>query len=113
MTTISTSTAIAVTEPSCGSDVSRLRTEARTVPGGWRIRGEKIAITLATAASVALVYAREPGSEGYRGISCFAVPLEAEGRVQREGEVLHLVVSRLLDRSKLLGALLARSRDFH
>ena len=71
--------AIAVTEPSCGSDVSRLRTEARRVPGGWRIRGEKIAITLATAASVALVYAREPGSEGYRGISCFAVPLEAEG----------------------------------
>ncbi len=71
--------AIAVTEPSCGSDVSRLRTEARPVPGGWRIRGEKIAITLATAASVALVYAREPGSAGYRGISCFAVPLGAEG----------------------------------
>ena len=71
--------AIAVTEPSCGSDVSRLRTEARRVPGGWRIRGEKIAITLATAASVALVYVREPGSAGYRGISCFAVPLDAEG----------------------------------
>src|SRR6516164_4122253 len=46
--------AIAVTEPSCGSDASRLRTEARRVPGGWRIRGEKIAITLATAASVPL-----------------------------------------------------------
>lgn len=71
--------AIAVTEPSSGSDVSRLRTEARSVPGGWRIRGEKIAITLATAASVALVYAREPGSQRHRGISCFAVPLEAEG----------------------------------
>src|SRR6266571_3587569 len=71
--------AIAVTEPSCGSDVSRLRTEARRVPGGWRIRGEKIAITLATAASVALVYAREPGSQGYRGISCLAVPLDAKG----------------------------------
>jgi len=28
---------------------------------------------------VALVYAREPGSQGYRGISCFAVPLDAEG----------------------------------
>src|SRR5260370_21939047 len=74
--------AIAVTEPSGGSDVSRLRTEARSVPGGWRIRGEKIAITLATAASVALVYAREPGSEGNRGISCCAVPLAAE-RVPR------------------------------
>src|SRR6266568_4946145 len=71
--------AIAVTEPSCGSDASRLRTEARRVPGGWRIRGEKIAITRATAASVALVYAREPGSHGYRGISCLAVPLDAKG----------------------------------
>jgi cyclohexanecarboxyl-CoA dehydrogenase len=71
--------AIAVTEPSGGSDVSSLRTEARRVPGGWRISGEKIAITLATAAMVALVYAREPGSDGYRGISCFAVPLDLEG----------------------------------
>ena len=39
--------------------------------------------------------------------------LEAEGRVQRAGEVLHLVVRRLTDRSQLLGALLTRSRDFH
>jgi cyclohexanecarboxyl-CoA dehydrogenase len=74
--------AIAVTESSGGSDVSRLRTEARRVPGGWRIRGEKIAITLATAASVTLVYAREPGSEGHRGISCYAVPLDAEGVIR-------------------------------
>jgi cyclohexanecarboxyl-CoA dehydrogenase len=71
--------AIAVTEPSGGSDVSTLRTQARPVPGGWRISGEKIAITLATAAAVALVYAREPGSDGYRGISCFAVPLDLKG----------------------------------
>ena len=39
--------------------------------------------------------------------------LVVEGRVQREGEVLHLVAERLADRSRLLGALLARSRDFH
>jgi len=71
--------AIAVTEPAGGSDVSGMRTEARRVPGGFKINGEKIAITLATAAAVALVYAREPGSEGYRGISCFAVPLDAKG----------------------------------
>src|SRR6266545_3625677 len=71
--------AIAVTEPSGGSDVSGLRTEARRVEGGFRISGEKIAITLATVASVALVYAREPGSQGYQGVSCFAVPLDAPG----------------------------------
>jgi error-prone DNA polymerase len=39
--------------------------------------------------------------------------LEARGAVQREGEVLHLVVKRLVDRSTLLGALLVPSRDFH
>ncbi len=39
--------------------------------------------------------------------------LEVTGRVQRQGEVLHLVAERLRDRSVLLGGLLVRSRDFH
>jgi cyclohexanecarboxyl-CoA dehydrogenase len=71
--------AIAVTEPSAGSDAARLAARVRPVPGGWRLSGEKIAITHATSAAVALVYARRDGSQGHRGISCFAVDLEAEG----------------------------------
>jgi cyclohexanecarboxyl-CoA dehydrogenase len=71
--------AIAVTEPSAGSDVSHLRTQARRVPGGWRITGEKIAITHATSAAIGLVYAREPGSTGYARISCYLVPLDSDG----------------------------------
>ena len=71
--------AIAVTEPSAGSDAARLAARVRPVPGGWRLSGEKIAITHATSAAVALVYARQPGSQGHRGISCFAVDLQAEG----------------------------------
>ena len=39
--------------------------------------------------------------------------LEAQGVLQREGEVLHLVVERLIDRSRLLGALLVSARNFH
>jgi error-prone DNA polymerase len=39
--------------------------------------------------------------------------LEVQGRVQREGDVLHVVVRSMRDRSALLGALQARSRDFH
>ena len=39
--------------------------------------------------------------------------LEAAGTVQREGEVLHVIVRRLVDRSRQLGALLVPSRDFH
>lgn len=71
--------AIAVTEPAAGSDVSNLRTEARSVDGGWRITGEKIAISHAMNAALALVYAREPGSIGHAGVSCFLVPLDADG----------------------------------
>ncbi len=71
--------AIAVTEPSAGSDASSLTAVARRGDGGWRLSGEKIAITHATSAAIALVYARDPGSAGAAGISCFLVPLDAAG----------------------------------
>jgi cyclohexanecarboxyl-CoA dehydrogenase len=71
--------AIAVTEPSAGSDAASLTTSVRPVPGGWLLSGEKIAITNATAATVALVYARQHGSSGHAGISCFAVDLDWTG----------------------------------
>jgi error-prone DNA polymerase len=38
--------------------------------------------------------------------------LEAKGYLQREGEVLHVIVERLYDRSAWLGRLTTRSRDF-
>ncbi|MDE2306538.1 MAG: error-prone DNA polymerase [Gammaproteobacteria bacterium] len=39
--------------------------------------------------------------------------LEARGRLQRQGEVVHLVVRELADLSALLGELTVASRDFH
>jgi error-prone DNA polymerase len=39
--------------------------------------------------------------------------LGVEGAIERDGEVVHLVARRLTDHSRLLGSLLARSRDFH
>jgi len=39
--------------------------------------------------------------------------MQVTGRVQRQGEVLHLVAERLEDRSRLLGMLMVKSRDFH
>jgi cyclohexanecarboxyl-CoA dehydrogenase len=71
--------AIAVTEPSAGSDAASMTASVRAVPGGWRLSGEKIAITNAACASVALVYARHAGSRGHSGISCFAVDLDSAG----------------------------------
>jgi cyclohexanecarboxyl-CoA dehydrogenase len=71
--------AIALTEPGSGSDASALRTTATRVPGGWRLRGEKTAISWAMSASAAVVYAREPGSSRAQGVSCFLVDLSSEG----------------------------------
>jgi error-prone DNA polymerase len=39
--------------------------------------------------------------------------LEVSGKLQRQGDVLHVIVSSMRDRSRLLGSLQARSRDFH
>jgi cyclohexanecarboxyl-CoA dehydrogenase len=76
--------AIAVTEPAAGSDAVHLRTTAKRVEGGWLLNGEKIGITHATSAAIGLVYAREPGSQGSQGVSCFLVQLDADG-VTRAG----------------------------
>jgi error-prone DNA polymerase len=39
--------------------------------------------------------------------------LEVHGELQRQDDVTHLIASRLIDRTHLLGELLTRSRDFH
>jgi error-prone DNA polymerase len=36
-----------------------------------------------------------------------------QGEWQRQDEVMHLIARRLIDRTKMLGELLTRSRDFH
>jgi len=39
--------------------------------------------------------------------------LEVRGRLQREGDVLHVIARRLTNLSVLLGDLVVESRDFH
>ncbi len=39
--------------------------------------------------------------------------LEVHGELQQQDGVTHLIAHRLIDRTRLLGALLTRSRDFH
>jgi error-prone DNA polymerase len=51
--------------------------------------------------------------EKYRRVARGAAALIAEGRVERQGEVVHLLVERLLDASEGLAELQGRSRDFH
>ena len=75
--------AIALTEPGSGSDASALRMTARRVPGGWRLSGEKTAISWAMSATAAVLYAREEGSSRSKGVSCFVVELSGEGVTRR------------------------------
>jgi len=52
-------------------------------------------------------------AERQRSVLLKAQLLGVAGEVQREGDVLHVIASRLWDYSSLLGRLLIRSRDFH
>jgi alkylation response protein AidB-like acyl-CoA dehydrogenase len=68
-----------LTEPDSGSDAAGLRTRARRTADGWLLNGQKMWISLADFAAVALVFARSSDAPGHRGISCFLVPTDTPG----------------------------------
>ena len=72
--------AIALTEPSAGSDAARLKLKAVRDGKDFLLSGEKTSISMATQADVAVVFART-GSEvdRARGISAFLVPMDLPG----------------------------------
>ena len=70
--------ALAMTEPSGGSDLARMKTRARRDEDHWVIDGEKTFITGGLKASWFVVGART-GGEGFGGISLFLVPADAPG----------------------------------
>jgi alkylation response protein AidB-like acyl-CoA dehydrogenase len=65
--------AIAVTEPEAGSDVSSLRTRAELTPAGWRIDGRKMFVSLGCCADFYLIAARTSEGRGSKGISLLLV----------------------------------------
>jgi alkylation response protein AidB-like acyl-CoA dehydrogenase len=74
--------AFAMTEPApgAGSDPSALCTEARRVPGGWRVTGQKWFITGADGAAFFIVMARTSGRPGTPGgATMFLAPADSEG----------------------------------
>jgi acyl-CoA dehydrogenase len=70
--------ALAITEPSGGSDVAQLTTCARRVAGGWSLSGSKMFITSGLRADWLLVAART-GGPGAGGVSLFLVDGAAPG----------------------------------
>lgn len=69
----------ACTEPSGGSDVSRIRTQAKRVDGGFVLNGQKIFITNAGFARSLLVVADASDGEQRLGLTMFAVSGDATG----------------------------------
>lgn len=71
--------AIAVTEPSSGSDVSGLRTRAVRDGDEWVINGSKLYITNGTQADWLCLLARTSDEGGHRGMSQIIVETSAPG----------------------------------
>jgi acyl-CoA dehydrogenase len=73
--------ALAITEPSGGSDVAALRTTARRDGADWVIDGEKVFITSGMRADWITMAVRtgDAGSRGSSGISMLLVPGDAKG----------------------------------
>ena len=71
--------AIAVTEPDAGSDVSAIRTSARKDGDAYVINGSKTYITNGTQADFLTLLARTSDDPGYHSFSLFVVPTDLSG----------------------------------
>jgi alkylation response protein AidB-like acyl-CoA dehydrogenase len=72
-------TAIAMTEPSGGSDLAALKTTAVRDGDDWILNGSKTFITNGYGADLVIVAARTDPSKGAKGISLFVVETGMEG----------------------------------
>ncbi|MEM0215432.1 MAG: acyl-CoA dehydrogenase family protein, partial [Archaeoglobaceae archaeon] len=86
--------AIAITEPDCGTDVSAIRTKTVKDGNDWVINGSKTFITNGSIASYAIVLAKtSETSPPHAGISAFIVETTREGyeakRIKKMGLNCH------------------------
>jgi len=73
-----------LTEPDTGSDAANLRTRATKTDSGWSISGQKMWISMANFADVALIFAQTDPERKHRGLACFMVPTDSEGFTTQE-----------------------------
>ncbi|MCC7017164.1 MAG: acyl-CoA/acyl-ACP dehydrogenase [Rhodospirillales bacterium] len=73
--------AFGVTEPSSGTDTSRIRTQAVKDGDGWRINGQKVWTSRAEHSDLMLLLARtaprEEGGKSHEGLSVFLIDMRA------------------------------------
>jgi len=72
-------TAVAMTEPGTGSDLSAIATRAERSDDGWTISGAKTFITNGINADLVITAARTDASDPHRGLTLFVVEREMEG----------------------------------
>lgn len=72
---------ICLSEPHAGSDVSKVKTRAKRVDGGWQLDGVKQFISNGQRASVSIVLAVTDPDAGNRGMSFFIVPTDTPGYI--------------------------------
>ena len=71
--------AIAMTEPSAGSDLAAMRTTAVKKDNGWLINGSKIFITNGMQSDLVIVCAKTDPHAGAKGISLFLLDTQTPG----------------------------------
>jgi error-prone DNA polymerase len=69
-------------------------------------------VTLEDETGIANLIIRPPVFERYRRATCHSMLVEAAGHVERQGQVVHVMVSRMRDLSDLIAGCENKSRDF-
>ncbi|KQX35427.1 acyl-CoA dehydrogenase family protein [Variovorax sp. Root434] len=92
--------AIAMTEPGAGTDLQRIKTQARRDGGHWRISGSKTFITNGMHAGLVCVAARTDTAAGGKGISLLMVETEGTPGFRR-GPLLDKMGQKTLDTTEL------------
>jgi acyl-CoA dehydrogenase len=92
--------AVAMTEPTAGSDLQGMRTTARRDGNHYVINGQKTFISNGLLSSLIIVAAKTDGSAGARGISLFVVETEKADGFSR-GRVLDKLGQEGRDTSEL------------
>jgi acyl-CoA dehydrogenase len=91
--------AIAMTEPSAGSDLKAIRTQARRSGAGWLISGQKTFVSNGQNAGLLIAATKTDAGAGARGMSLFLVDTSLAG--YRRGRNLHKVGQLMADTSEL------------
>lgn len=92
--------AIAMTEPGAGTDLQRIKTQARRDGGHWCISGSKTFITNGMHAGLVCVAAKTDAAAGGKGISLLMVETEGTAGFRR-GPLLDKMGQKTLDTTEL------------